>query len=299
VEKLTFVAPLNCTALVHLRWNTSIQGNIRMNSLLVCATLVLSLCAGQAQAGDLILAISEGTSGGTDHARVIAKYQGLADALGKSINQKVNVVFIREFSSLEEGLKERRFAMAMARPSDFPARGLRDHGYQYVASAKPDGQCLIVVPRESAFKTLADIKGKRLVLPEPAAYMAKFCASTLRDEGIDIARENVQRVREQGAVPFYLSNKFADVGGVASYSGVAKSLDKSGLRVLHTSVPQPYFPLIVDREFTRAQIEAMQKALRALPDAEAGQAVLKSVGVQGFDTGTEKRLRDLLTWLGL
>lgn len=270
-----------------------------MNALLWRMAVVLGLSMGTAQARDLILAISEGTSGGTDHARVIAKYQGLADALGKSINQKVNVVFIREFSALEEGLRERRFALAMARPSDFPARGMRDYGYRYVASAKPDGQCLIVVPKESPYKALADIKGKRLVLPEPAAYMAKFCASALRDEGIDIGKENVQRVREQGAVPFYLSNKFADVGGVASYSGVAKSLEKSGHRVLHTSVSQPYFPLIVDREFTPAQIEAMQKALRALPDSEAGQAVLKSVGVQGFDTGTEKRLRDLLAWLGL
>ncbi|MCW5671104.1 MAG: PhnD/SsuA/transferrin family substrate-binding protein [Hydrogenophaga sp.] len=270
-----------------------------MKTLFARSLLALSLCAGTAQAKDLILAISEGTSGGTDHARVIAKYQGLADVIGKSINQKVNVVFIREFSSLEEGMKERRFALAMARPSDFPARGMRDYGYQYVASAKPDGQCLIVVPKESTYKTVADIKGKRLVLPEPAAYMAKFCASALRDAGIDIAKENVQRVREQGAVPFYLTNKFADVGGVASYSGVAKSLDKSGHRVLHTSVSQPYFPLIVDREFTPAQIEAMQKALRALPESEAGQAVLKSVGIQAFDTSAEKKLRELLGWLGL
>lgn len=271
-----------------------------MKSLFARTCLVLSLCAGSAaQAKDLILAISEGTSGGTDHARVIAKYQGLADALGKSINQKVNVVFIREFASLEEGLKERRFALAMARPSDFPARGLRDYGYQYVASAKPDGQCLIVVPKESAYQKLADIKGRRIVLPETAAYMAKFCAAALRDEGIDVAKENVQRVREQGAVPFYLSNKFAEVGGVASYSGVAKSLDKTGQRVLHTSVSQPYFPLIVDREFTPAQIDAMQKALRTLPDTDAGREVLKSVGVQGFDTSTEKRLRELLAWLGL
>jgi hypothetical protein len=26
--------------------------------------------------------------------------------------------------------------------------------------------------------------------------------------------------------------------------------------------------------------------------------VLKNIGIQGFDTGSEKRLRDLLAWLG-
>ncbi|QHE86568.1 phosphate/phosphite/phosphonate ABC transporter substrate-binding protein [Hydrogenophaga sp. BPS33] len=270
-----------------------------MKALHLCAALALAMSASALHAKDLILAISEGTSGGTDHARVIAKYQGLADVIGKSINQKVNVVFIREFASLEEGMKARRFSLAMARPSDFPARGMRDYGYKYVASAKPDGQCLIVVPKESDYKTLADIKGKRIVLPEIAAYMAKFCASALRDEGIDIAKEKVQRVREQAAVPFYLTNKFADVGGVASYSGVAKSLDKTGQRVLFTSASQPYFPLIADREFTAAQIDAMQRALRALPESEAGQDVLKSVGIKAFDTTAEKKLGELLGWLGL
>ncbi len=270
-----------------------------MKAQQLCASLALFMSVGVVQAKDLVLAISEGTSGGTDHARVIAKYQGLADVIGKSINQKVNVVFIREFASLEEGMKSRRFSLAMARPSDFPARGMRDYGYKYVASASPDGQCLIVVPQDAPYKTLADVKGKRFVLPETAAYMAKFCASALRDEGIDIAKENVQRVREQAAVPFFLSNKFADVGGVASYSGVAKTLEKTGQRVLFTSASQPYFPLIADRDFTPAQIDAMQKALLALPGNAEGQSVLKSVGVKAFDTSGEKKLRELLGWLGL
>lgn len=248
---------------------------------------------------DFMLAISEGSSGGTDHARVIAKYQGLADAIGQSIGQKVNVVFIREFAALEDGLKNKRFDLAIARPSDYPARGMRDHGYQYVASARPDGHCVLIVPKDSPYRTLADIKGKRIVLPDAASYMAKFCGAELRDQGIDLSKERIEWVREQGAVPFYLNNKFGDVGGVASYSGVAKALDKTGHRVLHTSVSQPYFPLIAHQSFTAAQIAAMQSALRALPETEPGRDVLKSVGIQGFDTSTEKRLRNLLPWLGL
>lgn len=268
----------------------------------VLSTLVgLGLAIGTAQvhARDLVMAISEGSSGGTDHARVIAKYQGLADAVGRSIGQKVNVVFIREFSALEDGLKSNRFDLAMARPSDYPARALRDHGYQFVATAKPDGHCLIIVPQDSPYKTLADIRGKRIVLPNPAAYMTKFCTAELRDQGIDLSQERVERVREQGAVPFYLTNKFGDVGGVASYSGVAKSLDKSGHRVLHQSVAQPYFPLVVNKSFSPTQIQAMQKATQGLGETEEGRAVLKNIGIQGFDTTSERRLRALLPWLGL
>jgi hypothetical protein len=34
-------------------------------------------------------------------------------------------------------------------------------------------------------------------------------------------------------------------------------------------------------------------------DSDVGRSVLDRVGIAGFDTTTEKRLRDLLGWLGL
>jgi phosphonate transport system substrate-binding protein len=259
-----------------------------------------ALCAVMHQAGaqGLIMGVSEGTSGGLDHAQVINKYQGLADVIGRSIKQKVNVVFAREFSALEEGMKVGRFDFVIARPSDYPARGMRDYGYKFVASAKPDGQCLLIVPKDSPIKTLADMKGKKIALPELAAYMTKFCRAELRDKGFDVNGQNVQYVREQGAVAFWLDNKFADVGGVASYSGVAKKWEKDGNRVIHKSVPQPYFPLIAGKKISAAQVEAIQKSLLAMPDNETDQGVLKTVGIKEFDVTSEKRLADLLTWLG-
>ncbi len=266
---------------------------------ILVAGLALWAASQGALAQGLIMGVSEGTSGGLDHAQVVTKYQGLADVIGRSIKQKVNVVFAREFSALEEGMKTGRYDFVIARPSDYPARGLRDYGYKFVASAKPDGQCFIIVPKDSPIKTLAEAKGKKLALPEPAAYMTKFCRAELRTQGFDTSGPNVQYVREQGAVAFYLDNKFAELGGVASYSGVAKKWEKDGGRILHKSVPQPYFPLIAGKKVSTAQVEAIQKSLVAMKDNEAEQAVLKTVGIKEFDVTSEKRLKDLLTWLGL
>ncbi len=246
---------------------------------------------------DLVLAISEGTSGGLDHAQVIAKYQGLGNVIGKSINKKVVVVFAREFSKLEDGMKTGRFDFVMARPSDYPARGVRDYGYQYLASAKPDGQCFIIVPKNSSLKTLKEAKGKRWALPETAAYMTKFCRAELLDQGIRVETEKVTYVREQAAVGFFLENGLADVGGVASYSGLGRSWESSGHRVLHKSVAQPYFPLIANKRITASQIDAIQAQLLKLGDTEEGASVLKSVGVKSFDTQGAKRLDSLLVWL--
>jgi phosphonate transport system substrate-binding protein len=98
-------------------------------------------------------------------------------------------------------------------------------------------------------------------------------------------------------VPFYLDNKFADVGVVASYSGVAKSIEKTGHKVLHKSVSQPYFPLIAHKRFTSEQVRAMQTELAKLPDSEAGKEVLLTIGIKAFDTQGGERMLALLKWL--
>lgn len=272
----------------------------------VWMTLILGACMiwtglvrAQPQAQQLVLGISEGTSGGLDHAQVIAKYQGLAEVVARAMKAKVSVVFAREFKQLEEGMQTGRFDFVMARPSDYPARGMRDYGYSYIASTKPDGQCFIIVPKGSTLKSIVDVKGKRIALPEQVAYMSRFCSAELRNQGIGLDKENVQFVREQAAVGFYLDNKFADVGGVASYSGIAKKWEKDGNRILHKSVAQPYFPLVAHKRIRPEQIKAMQAELLALPDSESGKEVLKRIGIQQFDTGSEARMRELLKWLDI
>lgn len=251
-----------------------------------------------ALAEDLVLAVSEGTSGGLDAGQVIAKYKDLADAIGRGMKTKVNVVFVRDFATLEEGFKTSRYAFVMARPSDYPARGMRDSGYNYIASAKPDGQCYIVVKKDSPLKTLADIKGKKIAMPEKVAYMSKFCAVELRTKGIDLDKESVEYVKEQAAVAFYLDNKFADVGALASYSSVGKNWEKKGDRILHKSVTQPYFPLVAYSKVRPDQIQEVQKVLLSLPSTPVGQDILKRIGVNEFDINAEAKMRELPKWLG-
>ncbi len=246
---------------------------------------------------DAVLGVSEGTSGGLDHARVIAKYADLAERISQATKQRVRVEFVREFAMLEEGMRNNRFTYVMARPSDYPARGLRDYGYRYMASAKPEGRCMIYADKTSGVTTLEQAVGKKWVMPEAVAYMTRFCRAELRDKGIVLATQNVQHVREQGAVKFYLDNGFGQVGGVASYAGVRKQFEKDGAVLIHQSVPQPYFPLIASARITPAQVQAVQQMLVALKGEDRGQAVLKQIGIEDFDTTTEDRLRSLNAWL--
>ena len=155
------------------------------------------------------------------------------------------------------------------------------------------------MPKDTPIRQLADLKGKKIVMPEKVAYMTKFCRAELRQHGIDLDKEAVTHVREQEAVVFYINNGFGQAGGLASYSGAARKWLKDGGTVLHRSVPQPYSPLIASRTLSAADVAAVQKAVRELSDSAEGQTVLKTIGMpEGFDTGTEDKLRGLLKFLG-
>mgnify|MGYP000137796261 CR=1 FL=1 len=270
------------------------------HSLTLAALLATGAFAQTAPAG-LLFAVSEGTSGGgaavTDE-QMATKYKPVVEVMERVLGQKVTVRYVRDFRQLEDGMKTARFDLVMARPSDYPARGLRDHGYHAVTTTQPDGHCLLVVKDDSPFKTLAELKGKRFILPEQVAYMTKFCLAELRDQGLAPDAGQVTFVREQGAIPFAIKNGLSHIGGIASYSGVAGRLEKEGLRVLHKSRPQPYLPLIAGARLPADKVQQLGTELVALSKTEQGGKALAALGLRGFDTNSQQRLLDLLDWLG-
>ncbi|MBL8523259.1 MAG: PhnD/SsuA/transferrin family substrate-binding protein [Betaproteobacteria bacterium] len=252
---------------------------------------------GNGAADRFMFGVSEGTSGGIDTAVAIDKYRPLADVMEKALGKQVVISFVRSFDALEAGMKKGEFDLVMARPSDYPARGVRDYGYTLVANSKPDGQCLFIVEKSSPLKTVNEIKGRNIIFPEKIAYMSKFCTAELRDKGINVATEKITYAKEQGAVGWSVENKLSEVGGVASYSGVAKNWEKGGQRVLHKSVPQPYSPLIAGKRIPADKLAKLKNALAELDKTDAGKKVLATIGIQGFNPESSERLLALLAWL--
>lgn len=262
------------------------------------AGIVLGLAMPLVHAADpWIFALSEGTSGNVDSATITAKYEPLVKVLEAATGHDINLVIAREFTRLEQDMKSGRYDFVMARPSDYPARAIRDYGYKLVSTTKPDGRCIIIAPQDSSYKSLKDVANKRFAFSEQASYTSKFCMAELRDQGIVVDKTMVQHMREQDGVGFAVTQKIADVGGVASYSALGTSWEKSGGKVLHQSAPRPYFPLIASSKVAPADVAKIQAALQQLEKTEPGLKLLASLGVKGFNVETEKRLLDLLKWL--
>jgi ABC-type phosphate/phosphonate transport system substrate-binding protein len=277
-------------------------------ALAAALSVPLALCAAApaakapardaASEGRLVLAVSEGTSGGTTPLQIIDKYRPLADVIARAIHAPVIIEPARNFERLDEGMRERRYDLAMARPSDYPARAVRDYGYRYVVNAKPDGQCIFIVPKGSGAKSIADLKGHRVLLPEKVSYMARFCTAELRDAGFDMNDpETIRYTREQEVVVYGVQTSISEMGGIASYSKARKGVDAAGLREMQKSRPQPYMPLVASPKVTPTQVEAIRAELVKLEATPAGQQILHGLSITGFDGTGEKRLLDLLNWL--
>ena len=246
-----------------------------------------------------IFAVSEGSSGGIDAAEALLKYAPLADLMAKTLNAEISVVLARDFAKLEESMQKQAYDLVMARPSDYPARGIRDYKYSLVTTANPDGMCTFIVRKDSPLKKIEDAKGGKIALPETTSYMAKFCRAELREHGIDAAKEpKLQYLREQDVVGYSVETGIADIGGVASYSGVARNWEKKGGRILHRSIKQAYFPLVASPRIPATDVTRLKEALVGLDKTDEGKKVLAGIGIQGFVAGEDKRLLDLLKWLG-
>ena len=254
---------------------------------------------GQPAPTSIVFAINEGGSGNADAADILFRYQEFGEVVEKALRVKVSIVNARGRDRLKENLKNHSYGLLLARPNDVPAEAVRDFGYQPVVSAKEPYQTLFIVVKTSPIRTISDVRGRTILTPDQYSNMWRAANAMLRDNKIDMSRETVKSMRDQAAIGWSLENGFFDVGVVNSVSGVGRSWEKNGGRVIARSPDQINMPMIASPKISAAQIERLRAAIIALDTTESGQAILKKIGMPpGFKETPRQAYIDFLTWLG-
>jgi len=254
---------------------------------------------GQPAPTSIVFAINEGGSGNADAADILFRYQEFGEVVEKALRVKVSIVNARGRDRLKENLKNHSYGLLLARPNDVPAEAVRDFGYQPVVSAKEPYQTLFIVVKTSPIRTISDVRGRTILTPDQYSNMWRAANAMLRDNKIDMSRETVKSMRDQAAIGWSLENGFFDVGVVNSVSGVGRSWEKNGGRVIARSRDQINMPMIASPKISAAQIERLRAAIIALDTTESGQAILKKIGMPpGFKETPRQAFVDFLAWLG-
>ncbi len=247
----------------------------------------------------LILAVSEGGAGNVDAFEISTRYESFKQVIEKALGRPIALVAVRDIMVLRRSVETGAYALAIARPADALAEAIRDYGYQPVVASKENAQALFIVLKDSPLRTIADIKGKRIVTPDRYAYMWRMANAMMRDAGIPMAKEQVRNMRDQAAIEWSIKEGFFDVGVVASFSGVGRTWEKKGGRVIARSREGPNTPLIASSKLSAVQVEKIRSALIALNSSEGGAVILKQIGViGGFKEASRAEFLDMLAWLG-
>jgi len=247
----------------------------------------------------ILLAINEGGAANADATETLFKYQEFGEMVERALKVQVVLVAVRDRDKLKNSLKKQEYPLLLARPNDVPAEAIRDFGYRPIAMAKEASQTLFIVPKDSPLKTIADVKGKTIVTPDAYSNMWRVANAMLRDAHIIMANEKVKAMRDQAAIGWSMENKFFDVGVINSISGVGRSWEKNGGRVIARSRDLPNMPFIASPAISDEQIAKLRAAVVALDGSDGGKAILKKIGINtGFQPATSQSFLDFLAWIG-
>ena len=246
----------------------------------------------------LIFAINEGAAGNLTATDILFRYESFKPVVEKALGQPVTLFAVRDTKELRRSLANSSYAFVLSRPADILAEAVRDYGYQAVVSSTEPAHAIFIVKKDSSIKAINDIKGKKIVTPDRYAYMWRIANAMMRDNKIAMAAEQVRTMSDQAAIGWSMESGFFDVGVVASYSGVGRTWEKNGGRVIARSPELPNTPLIASQKVSAAQIQRLRAALVSLPSTPNGAAVLKNIGIAGFKDASSQSLVDLIAWLG-
>jgi ABC-type phosphate/phosphonate transport system substrate-binding protein len=259
---------------------------------------VLAATATMSQA--LTFAVNDGATYKASDADIRAKYAGIAADLSKILKQPVNVEPVATYSVLRKGLSEKQYDLAMVHPTHIQIEAIKKSGYKLVVVTKGYQQYTanFLVRADGGQKSLADLKGAKIGLPDEDSITAWMARATVRDVMGNANQVDYVYTRYQEAVPFFVENNLTKSGSTGSAS-VVKAWQAAGGKVLATSRAVPVKGILASPTMTADQVQKVREYLLSLDSSDEGKKKLEPTKYQGFATYPEAELAAIGTWLGL
>jgi ABC-type phosphate/phosphonate transport system substrate-binding protein len=263
-------------------------------------TLVLTLLAASSWAHALVFAINEGVTYRVGNDEIRARYAAIAADLTKLLGQPVRVEPVADYPTLRKGLNEQAYDLALVHPAHISIGAIKRSGYQLVVVTKgyTDYTARFLVRADSPFKTLAELRGRKLGAPDEDSITSWMVRATLRDALGDPKQVAVTYTRYQDAVPFMVEHTFTQAGATAA-NGVVKQWEAKGGKVMAKSKPVPIKHIIAGPALSAEQVAQLRAYFVGLDTTEQGRRKLEPIKVPGYVAYDSDALLKLGTWLGL
>jgi len=276
-------------------------------TVLTCA--VATLIAGAARVAvaqpvgapaDLVFSVTEGVTYQATPKEIREKFEPLAEVIGKALHRNVKVVLVPAYNDVRAGLSRQEYDLAFIHPAHVAMAEIRAGRYRSIAwtSGYTEYTVSLLAKSGEPIRDLTDLKGRKLVTPDPDSITAVMVRAMLRSQNMGTGDLKILTTRYQDAVPFYLEYGFAQVGATAANSVVKQWTEKGGKVVLHSrGIPIKQF--IASSRLAPEERERILDVLINLPQSEPGRRALAASGYKAF-VATDAALEEkAITWLGL
>lgn len=249
---------------------------------------------------DLVFSVTEGVTYQATPKEIREKFEPLAEVIGRAVHRNVKVVLVPAYNDVRAGLSRQEYDIAFIHPAHVAMAEIKAGRYQSIAwtSGYTEYTVSLLARSGEPIKDLHDLKGRKLVTPDPDSITAVMVRAMLRSQNMGTGDLEVLTTRYQDAVPFYLDYGFAQVGATAANSVVKLWTDKGGKVVLRSrGVPIKQF--LASSRLAPEQRERIREVLINLAQSEPGRYALAASGYKAFVATDAEAEEKAIAWLGL
>jgi ABC-type phosphate/phosphonate transport system substrate-binding protein len=279
------------------RFRTVLTGIV---AALTAGVALLATAEPVGSANELVFSVTEGVTYQATPREIRDKFEPLAEVIAKALHRKVNVVLVPAYNDVRAGLAKQEYDLAFIHPAHVAMAETKSGRYRSIAwtTGYTNYTVSLLAKADEPIKAMNDLKGRKLVTPDPDSITAQMVRAMLRSEHLANGDLNVITTRYQDAVPFYVQHGFATVGATAA-NAVVKEWTEKGGKVVLSSRGVPIKQFIVSRRLSPDDQERIRDALVSLPQTEAGRRALAASGYKGFVAPDAEVEATTISWLGL
>lgn len=247
-----------------------------------------------------VFGVTEGVTYHANDNRIEARFEPIADLLGKAIKQPVTVGAFSLYDNMRQALKQQQIDLAFIHPAHVAFEAIKTGHYKAMAwtTGYTEYKVSFLCKEAQPISNRTGVTGKNLVTPDPDSITAVMTRAMLREHGIEGSAVNVKTTRYQDAVSFYVEHGFASYGATAA-KGVIKSWKEAGGKTCAESRPVPLKQWLVSSKFDAALAIALRDTLLGLSQSDAEKRALTVSSYSGFVPPSTDVGKTLTAWLGL
>jgi phosphonate transport system substrate-binding protein len=209
--------------------------------------------------------------------------QPMATYLSHRLGRAVYLETAPDFASFARRTRERRYDLLLTAPH-LAYLANAETGYRPLFAYASSAQGMLVVPKNSSYRSIKDLRGTRLAFADPLAVVTMMMEKDLARAGLQEGRD-YQRINagsHNNAALLAVQGK-ADgaIIGVLSFQNMSEDI-KQSLRPLAYTQPILGLVYLASPNLTQAEIKAVKTAIADFITTAEGRAFLNKGNVGGL-----------------